>query len=93
MATASQNTITVTGAWKDIAAEVVALSGVDVLIQNLDDDAIDVVAGGATAPSGKGPIRLDTLDSVQVNAANIWVRGTVLTTAVRGAGLISATVL
>lgn len=82
MATASQDLITVTGAWTDIVAGNAALASVDVLIQNLDDDTVDVVA--AAAAPGKGPVRLDTLDSVQVNAANIWVRGS---------GHISATVL
>lgn len=74
MATASQNQITVTEAYVDITVANAGLASADVLIQNLDDDTVDVVCGASA--SGKGPIRLDSYDSVQVNAANIWVRGT-----------------
>ena len=82
--TASQPRITVKAAWTDIVAANSTLASVDVLLQNLDDDVVDVVFGGASAPTSSGPVRLDTLDSVQGNAANIWVRGD---------GTISATVL
>ena len=81
--TASQPRITVTDAWKDIVAEVAALSGVEVLIQNLDDDFVDVVFGGASAPTTAGPVRLDTGEVITGTATNIWVRGS---------GTISATV-
>lgn len=80
MATVSQPRITVTDSWTDIAAGNIALASVNVLIQNLDDDTVDVVC--AATPGTLGPVRLDTLDSVTVNAANIWVRGS---------GTISAT--
>lgn len=81
MATASQNQITVTEAYVDITLANVALANADVVVQNLDDDTVDVVFGASA--TGKGPVRLDTLDWVKGNAANIWVRGS---------GTISATV-
>lgn len=82
--TTSHPRIEVNAAWTDIAAANVALASVDILIQNLDDDFVDVVFGGASAPTNAGPVRLDERDSVQGKAANVWVRG---------AGTISATVL
>lgn len=82
--TASQPRITVNAGWTDIAAANANLASADILIQNLDDDFVDVVWGGASAPTTAGPVRLDTGDSVQGNAANVWVRGS---------GTISATVL
>lgn len=82
--TASQPRITVTEDWTDIVAGNGSLASTDIVIQNLDDDTVDVFFGGGSKPSGGGPVRLDTLDSVQGNAANVWVRGS---------GNISATVL
>ncbi len=82
--TASQPRIAVTGSWSDLVASNVALASVNILIQNLDNDFVDVVFGGAAAPTSEGPIRLDTFDSVQGDAANVWVRGS---------GTISATVV
>ncbi len=80
--TVSQNRISVSSGWQNIVADNSALGSVDVLIQNLDDDYVDVVC--AASAEGKGPVRLDTFDSLQVNAAAIWVRGD---------GTISATLL
>lgn len=74
MATASQTQITVTENYVDITVANATLASADVMIQNLDDDTVDVVCAATAA--GKGPVRLDTFDSVQVNSANIWVRGT-----------------
>lgn len=81
MATASQNLITIGSEYANIVSAIPALADVPVILQNLDDDTIDIVC--AATPSGKGPIRLDTLDSVVVTASAIWVRGS---------GQISATV-
>lgn len=86
MATASQNKIAVTADYANIVATIGALASVDVLLQNLDDDLVEVVCGASDAANAatKGPVRLDTLDSLQVNAASIWVRGK---------GTLSATLL
>lgn len=77
MATASQNKIAVSTDYANIVATIPGLASVNVLLQNLDDDVIDVVCGASSAANAAtlGPIRLDTWDSVQVNAASIWVRG------------------
>lgn len=75
MPTASQPKITVTADWKDITVANPALANVLVLIQNLDDDYVDVVFGGASAPTTAGPVRLDTSEVIDGTAANIWVRG------------------
>lgn len=71
--TASQPRITVTAAWTNIVAGNGSLASVNVLIQNVDDDLVEVVA--AADPAGKGPVRLDTGEVIEVNAAAIWVRG------------------
>lgn len=75
MATATLGNLAVTANWQDVTATYSGAASVDTLIQNLDDDYVEVVCGVASAPSGKTGVRLDTLDSFQVNAANIWVRG------------------
>ena len=75
MATETLGNLTVTAAWQDVTATYASAASVGVLIQNLDDDYVDVVFGGASVPSGKSGVRLDTLDSIEGNAANIWVRG------------------
>lgn len=82
MATASQPLITAKADYANIVTAIPALASVEVLIQNLDDDTVEIVCAGN--PSGMGPIVLDTFDSVQVNAAAIWVRGS---------GTISATIV
>lgn len=84
MATATLGNLAVSGDWKDVTATYAGAANVTVLIQNLDDDYVDVVFGGGSAPTGKSGVRLDTLDGVKGSAANIWVRGD---------GTISVTVL
>lgn len=75
MATATQNDYKVTTAWTDLVATIGAAASVNTLIQNLDPDEVQVVFGGASAPSGKTGVILREGDSVQGTAANIWVKG------------------
>ena len=75
MATASQADITATGTWTDATAANSGLASVDVLFQNIGRDVVFVVFGGASAPSGVSGVKLGPLDSIQGNAANVWVRG------------------
>jgi hypothetical protein len=75
MATASQADITATPEWVDATAANAALAGADVLIQNVGRDVVNVVFAGASAPTDKSGIALGPRDSVQGNAANIWIRG------------------
>lgn len=82
--TASQPRIQVTEDWTDIAAVNGALASVEILVQNLDDERVDVVFGGASKPTTAGPVRLDELMGFRGTAANVWVRGS---------GYISATVV
>ena len=74
MATATQNDFTVSGSWTDLVATIGAAASADCVIQNVSDGIVQVVFGGASAPTGKTGIVLDEWDSVQGNAANIWVR-------------------
>lgn len=60
--------------WEDVIATHAAASLVDTLIQNVGSGTVAVVAGGAAAPDGKSGTILAPLDSVQVNAANVWVK-------------------
>lgn len=75
MATSTLGNLTTTAAWQDITATYGTAASANVLIQNADSEVVQIVFGGASAPSGKSGITLDTYDSVQGNAANIWVRG------------------
>lgn len=75
MATATQNDFAVTRTWQDVAATLTAIASVDAVIQNIGQNVIQVVHGGASAPAaGKSGLFLDYMDSVQGNAANVWVR-------------------
>lgn len=74
MATATQNDFTVTTTWQDVAATLTGLQSADAVLQNVGDAAVDIVLGGASAPTNKTGIRLYPLDSLQANAANVWAR-------------------
>lgn len=76
MATATQNDFPATSDWGELTASITAAANVNCVIQNLDTGGtIDVVFGGASPPTGKTGVRLWPGDSVQGNAAQIWVRG------------------
>lgn len=75
MATETLGNLTVTTAWVDVIATYATAASVDVSIQNLDDELVDVVFGGASAPTTMTGTKLQPLDSVQGNAAHIWIRG------------------
>ncbi|RPF70452.1 hypothetical protein [Aurantiacibacter spongiae] len=81
--TASQPRIAVIQAWTDIVAGNASLGGVEVLIQNLDDEIVEVVFGGNPNTTALGPVRIDTGQVISGTATAIWVRGE---------GYISATV-
>lgn len=83
MATASLSDYKPTGSWADLVATIAAAASVDVVIQNVGNNEIQVVFGGASAPTGKSGIILWQGDSVQGNAANIWLR------AENGFGIVS----
>lgn len=74
MATASQADYSVTNEWTDIVATIGAAASVDVLLQCVSADRVSVVFGGAQPAADKFGIMLGHLDSVQGNAAAIWVR-------------------
>lgn len=64
----------VTNEWQDLAATITNAASAATLFQCVSQDTVQVVAGGASAPSGKTGIVLRYLDSVELNNANIWVR-------------------
>jgi hypothetical protein len=77
MATATQALIVLTGTYVDITVANASLVSADVMLQYQntpgDSDEYAEVIFAATATGG--PIRLENLDSIQGNAAKIWVRG------------------
>lgn len=87
MATAGQSDFQCTGSWADIGATIAAVISTDTVIQCLDLGGVQVVFGGGTAPTGKSGVILSHLDSMQGNAANIWVR------ALDGSGAVSVTTI
>lgn len=63
-------------AWTDLVVADATLANVAVLVQNLDDNEVRVVAGGAGQPAATVPgVVLGRLDSVQVTSDHIWVKG------------------
>lgn len=75
MATASQADYSVTNNWTNIVSTIGAAASVDVLLQCVSADRISVVFGGSQPSGEKRGIILGNLDSVQGNAAAIWVKG------------------
>ena len=76
MATNTLADIDLESAWEDLVATHAAAASVEVRIQNVGGGPVAVVAGGAAAPNGKTGALLAPTDSVQVNAANVWMRAT-----------------
>lgn len=73
-------------AWEDVVATHATAESVDVRLQNVGAGLVSVVEAGGS-PNGKTGTLLAPLDSVQVNAANLWVRS------VEDSGRISVTLL
>ena len=74
MATATQADYTVTTSWTNLVATIGAAGSVDVLLQNKGDGDVRVYWGGAEPTDEDGGVVLETFDSMQGNAAAIWVR-------------------
>ena len=71
---ATQTDFAITNQWQNITAALTAAASVDAVYQCVSQDTIQIVKGGATAPTGKTGLLLDFKDSVQLNDANVWVR-------------------
>jgi hypothetical protein len=74
MSTTTQNDLDVTTEWADIVATFPAVAAADTLLQNLGEDDVQVVFGGASAPTGKSGVQLDFRDTLTGNSPHIWVR-------------------
>jgi hypothetical protein len=77
---ASQNDYAVTSAWADIGATIAGVISTPVLLQNIGFDDVKVVFGGASAPTGKSGINLNTDDSISGTAAKVWVKSSTSST-------------
>lgn len=75
MATAHLADYTVTQVWTNLAATVTGAASVEALFQNIGSTPVQIAFGGASAPTTSSGIMLGTMDSVQGNAAQVWVRG------------------
>ena len=75
MATLTLNDVAVTSVWQNITATQPTAANADVILQVVNtSDRVNVVFGGASMPVGKSGFQLYRGDSVQGNAAQIWVR-------------------
>lgn len=74
MATATQADVTATSTWQNLVALNGATASVDLVIQNKGDSAVQVVFGGSQPTDEDGGLYLERYDSVQGNAAAIWLR-------------------
>lgn len=68
------NDYAVTNQWTNIVDTIAGAASIDVVLQCTSPDLVQVVQGGASAPTGKTGVVLQRFDSVQVNSANIWVK-------------------
>lgn len=77
MATTSQDDITVTTTWTDVAAVNTALAAASAVFQNICPAHTTIQIAGATAsataPDGTG-LRLKPGESVLINSGTVWVR-------------------
>lgn len=74
MPTSTLASIAVTPTWANVVATHASAANVNLLIQNRGNDDVEVVFGGASPAVGTDGIDLAPFDSVQGNAAAIWVR-------------------
>ena len=90
MATVTLGNYDATADWVDLVAEsgFSTMNAVDSVVQNFGSGSVCVWPAGGSAPTPDlGGIILAPFDSVQLNAANIWVK------AMDGSALISGTTL
>lgn len=74
MATLHLADYTATDEWTNLVATLGATANADVVLQNTGKRAVQIVFGGDSAPTTTSGIILAQIDSVQGNAAKIWVR-------------------
>lgn len=76
MATDTLPDVTLTNQWQDITATVPAAASVDLLIQNVGSPTVQIVQGGASAPSDgtKSGLRITAGQDAYVNNARLWAR-------------------
>ena len=74
MATATQADFSATSAWANLVASNGATASVNILIQNKGDGVVQVVWGGSQPTSEDAGTMLKPMQSMQGNAAAIWLR-------------------
>lgn len=74
MATATQADFSATATWQNLVASNGATASVNLVLQNKGDGNVQVVFGGSQPTSQDAGLYLEPLDSVQGNAAAIWLR-------------------
>ena len=74
MATATQADFSATATWANLVASNGATASVDLVLQNKGDGNVQVVFGGAQPTDADAGLYLEPMDSVQGNAAAIWLR-------------------
>lgn len=73
--TISFPSVSLTGAFVDLAVASPAIASVDVFYQNMGSNPLYLYFGGTTAPAATDGIVLKPGDSFQGNAAHVWARG------------------
>lgn len=75
MATVTQDDIVVTSTWANAVATQPALANTPCIVQNVGQDLVYLVAGGASAPAAsKTGLALAPLDSFELTATSIWLK-------------------
>lgn len=74
MATATRADFSATPTWANLVASDGATASVDLVLQNKGDGNVQVVFGGSAPTDADAGLYLEPLDSVQGNAAAIWLR-------------------
>lgn len=87
MPTATQPDFTAADTWSNLVDTIGAAASVNVLLQNKGNGVVRVVFGGSQPTSKDAGLILKTFDSVQGNAAAIWLRSS------RFPGVVGVTVL
>lgn len=87
MATATQADVSATSTWVDLVTLNAGTASVDLVLQNKGDSMVQVVFGGSQPTDEDGGLYLGRYDSVQGNAAAIWLR------ALDGSESVSVTLL
>ena len=74
MATATHADFSATPTWANLVASNGATASVDLVLQNKGDGNVQVVFGGSQPTNQDAGLVLEPMDSVQGNAAAIWLR-------------------